>query len=330
MTTVTEHPAPQVAAEAKATGPGPTFLRLVRGELLKVRTTNVWWIFAICAFAATALALAFNALTAHFEIHDALNPPDFASQYPPGQHPSAAELDQQMAQWRASHVLSTILVRHAASIFTSGQFFGLLILMLFGALLVTGEYHNQTATTTFLGEPRRSRVIGAKVATAIVVAAVVWVVTTLIDLVTGAIFFGAEGQTNSIGVWDVQRSILMNLPAYALWALLGMGLGALIRNQVASTLVGAGLYLIGGQIAQLVFVLVYHYVLTKAWVLQSMVGLPSVASSVMISPERVSLSGLGDGAIFLPQWWVGGLVLLAYGIVATGIGTLLIRRRDIS
>jgi ABC-type transport system involved in multi-copper enzyme maturation permease subunit len=329
MTTVTEYPgARQAAPEAKT--PGPTFGRLVRGELLKVRTTNVWWIFAICAFVATALALTVNALTAHFEIQDAVNPPDFAAEAPPGQHPSPAELDQQMAQWRASHVLSTILVRHAANIFTSGQFFGLLILLLFGALLVTGEYHHQTATTTFLGQPRRSRVIGAKVATAILVAAVVWLVTTLIDLATGVIFFGAEGQSNSIGVWDVQRSILMNLPAYALWALLGMGLGALIRNQVASTLVGAGLYLIGGQIAQLIFVVVYRFMLTKDWVLQSMVALPSMASSVMISPERVSLSGLGDGTVYLPQWWVGGLVLLGYGIVATGIGTLLIRRRDIS
>src|SRR5262245_42911401 len=126
MTTVTEHPGREVVVEAKTRAPGPTFGRLVRGELFKVRTTNVWWIFAICAFVAIAAALAINMLSAHFEIHDALNPPNFAAEYPTGQEPSQAELAQRMADWRSSHVLGTILVSAAANIFTSGQFFGLL------------------------------------------------------------------------------------------------------------------------------------------------------------------------------------------------------------
>jgi ABC-type transport system involved in multi-copper enzyme maturation permease subunit len=204
--------------------------------------------------------------------------------------------------------------------------------MLFGTLLVTGEYFNQTATTTFLGSPRRPRVIFAKVATAVIVAAIAWFATTLIDLGVGATFFNTEGQPNSLDVWSVQRSVLMNLPAYALWALLGMGLGALLRNQIAATLVGAGLYLIGGSIAQVVFILVYENWIKQAWVLQAMVVLPAQASSVMISPERIQipLAAINGAATYFPQWWVGALILVAYGILATGVGTLLIRRRDIS
>jgi ABC-type transport system involved in multi-copper enzyme maturation permease subunit len=323
MTTVTEHP-------RGTRPPGPTGARLVRAELLKVRTTNVWWILALCALVATALALLVNGLVAHVEINDALHPPNFADQFPPDHPPSPAELAQAEARWRADHQLGPILLRHAASVFTSGQYFGLLIVMLFGSLLVTGEYHNQTATTTFLGSPRRSRVIAAKVAAAAIVAAAAWLVTTLIDLAAGATFFAVEGYSSSLDVWSVQRSILMNLPAYALWALLGMGLGALIRVQIAATLVGAGLYLIVGNIAQLVFVVLYSSVIKQVWVLQAMIALPAVASSVMISPERMPLWSTGDGnVIYAPPWWVGALVLIAYGAIATGLGTLLIRRRDI-
>jgi ABC-type transport system involved in multi-copper enzyme maturation permease subunit len=332
MTVVADHPAPAAKASAGGSKPGPTLGRLIRAELLKVRTTNLWSILAVCAFVTVGLALLLNCVVAHSEIHNALNTPDFTAGAPPGKGLTPDQIAQLQAQWRAANPLRPILLRNAANIFTSGQYFGLLIVMLFGTLLVTGEYYNQTATTTFLGSPRRTRVIFAKVGTAVIVAAIAWFVTTLIDLGVGAVFFNTEGQPNSLGVWAVQRSILMNLPAYALWALLGMGLGALLRSQIAATLVGAGLYVIGGSIAPVVFVLVYNTWIKQAWVLQAMVALPAQASSVMISPERVQIpfAAVNGAAIYFPPWWVGALILVGYGILATGVGTLLIRRRDIS
>ena len=45
----------------------------------------------------------------------------------------------------------------AANLYTSGQFFGVLIVMLLGAILVTNEFFHLTATTTFLVTPRRER-----------------------------------------------------------------------------------------------------------------------------------------------------------------------------
>jgi ABC-type transport system involved in multi-copper enzyme maturation permease subunit len=331
MTSVTEQPATQNSPTTVVAAPGPTLGRLIRSELLKVRTTNLWWIFGLCALVATGLALALNGAIAHFEISDAKNPPDFTEGFPPGQEPSSEQVAQMEADWRASHVLSTILIRHAANIFTSGQYFGLLIVLLLGAIMVTSENYHQTATTTFLTAPRRTSVIVSKVAAAIIVAGALWLVTTIIDLGVGAIFFAVEGQSNSLDVWGVQRAILMNLPAYVLWALLGLGLGALLRNQLAATLVGAGLYLIGGQVAQLVFLAIYSFWIKEAWILQAMVVLPAQASSVMISPEPAQIWATETGeAIFASPWWVGALVLVAYGVVATGLGTVLIRRRDIS
>lgn len=329
MTTVTEQPPAQNTPATQAKAPGPGQGRLIRSELLKVRTTNLWWIFGLCALVATGLALTLNGALAHIEISNALNPPTFTEGFPPGEGPSPEDVARMEADWRASNVLSEILVRGAANIFTSGQYFGLLIVLLLGALLVTSENYHQTATTTFLTAPRRTSVIVSKVATAVIVAGTLWLATTIINLVVGAIFFSVEGQPNSLDVWDVQRAILMNLPAYVLWALLGLGLGALIRNQIAATLVGAGFYLIGGQVAQLVFIAVYGLWIEEAWVLQSMVMLPAMASTVMISPQPVQIWFTEAGAIYAPPWWVGALVLVAYGILATGLGTLLIRRRDI-
>lgn len=330
MTVVTERSSGPSTAAGSGPEAGPTLGRLIRAELLKVRTTSIWWIFGLCAAAAVALALTVNVGLALFEINNALNPPDFASQFPPGQQPPPEELAEMEARWREANNLDQILVRSAGNIFTSGQFFGLMILMLLGAMLVTGEYYHQTATTTFLGAPRRSRVIVAKVAAAAVIAAIVWAVTTLIDIGVGVAVFWFQGFSNSLGVWDVQRAIIMNLPAYVLWSLLGMGLGALLRNQIAATITGAGLYLIVGQAAQLVFVFLYNAI-EQVWVIQSMVALPAVASSVMISPERVQLWFTDTGnPIYGPPWWVGALILLGYGVIATWLGTLFIRRRDIS
>ena len=53
-------------------------------------------------------------------------------------------------------------IAQAANIYTSGQFFGVLFVSLLGILLITNEYYHQTATTTFLTTPHRSRVVAAK------------------------------------------------------------------------------------------------------------------------------------------------------------------------
>lgn len=45
-------------------------MNLVRAELLKIRTTNVWWVFALGAFVLQALAFAINAFQAHFFFTD--------------------------------------------------------------------------------------------------------------------------------------------------------------------------------------------------------------------------------------------------------------------
>jgi hypothetical protein len=47
---------------------------------------------------------------------------------------------------------------------------------------------------------------------------------------------------------------------------------------------------------------------------------------VMVSAEPIQF-GPGDSG---PAWWVGALVLVGYGVLAGAIGTMIMRRRDIS
>jgi ABC-2 type transport system permease protein len=284
--------------------------RLIKSELLKIRTTNTWWIFGISVVVLTGLALLYNMATADAYLHS--EPP----QGDPGDDPAVArELNAQFAAQRQ-------VVTQAANIFTSGQYFGGLFVLLLGILLITNEYYHQTATATFLTTPRRESVVGGKLITAMLAASFFWLVTTVIDLVAGTIFFQAEKFDNHLGDWAVQRAILFNLLVFALWAVVGVGFGALIRSQLAATIVASVLYVVGEQVVSGLFQLLYFLVVKKTWVLVLQIVVPSQAARVFVSPVKLFADS--------PPYWVGGLVLLAYGVVAGAVGTLILRRRDIS
>jgi ABC-type transport system involved in multi-copper enzyme maturation permease subunit len=299
--------------------PGPAPLRLVRSELVKIRTTNVWWLFTIGAFIFTALSLWIWTATGSSQINDAAA--NAGETFVPPEGASALEVEALRQQFEVSHDLGRTLVSVAANVYTSGQFFGLMFALLLGAILVTNEYYHQTATTTFLSTPHRSSVIVAKLGTSMIGAAFFWLFSTVMSLVVGVIFFNAKGYATQLGAWPVQRAILFNLLAYALWGVLGVGLGVLIRNQIGAVLTGSLSYVIGTQLIQgLAFLLTT--LLDSNWPMKAIIAWPATASSVMISPEKLYPEA--------PDWWVGGLVLLGYGVLFGVIGTLIMRKRDVS
>jgi ABC-type transport system involved in multi-copper enzyme maturation permease subunit len=283
--------------------------QLIRAELLKIRTTNTWWLFGLGAFLTTALAFLVNALQAHQTLHEKFQiPPDIP----------ANEAERMRQQFEAQHHV----YQQAANIYTSGQFFGVMFIMLLGMLLITNEYHHQMATATYLTTPHRTTVVMGKLATAIIAAGFLWLATTILDIIAGVIFFKAEGFDPSLGTWSVQRAILLNLVAYALWAVFGVGFGALIRSQIGATVTGTLLYVVGTQLAQGIFFLIYTLWIKKTWVLTSMVIVPAIASQIMVSPNKLYPES--------PPQWVGAAVLIGYGLVAGAVGTWILRRRDIS
>jgi ABC-2 type transport system permease protein len=280
---------------------GPAATHLIRSEYLKIRTTNTWWIFGLGTVFTTALALLVNILQAHYFLK--------------GTPPSGAE-DQ------AQYALQHNEITQAANVFTSGQFFGGLFVMMLAILMITNEYHHQTATSTFLTTPHRTAVVLAKFATAALASVFFWVLTTVLDIVAGLIYFSADGIPNHLGDWPVLRAILINLAVFALWAVFGVGIGVLIRSQIGATVTASLLYVVGTQVAGIITFLIHQFWIKKDWVLTLQVLVPARAAEIAVSPTKLYEQS--------PPEWVGAVVLIGYGIVLGVIGTSLMRNRDIS
>jgi ABC-type transport system involved in multi-copper enzyme maturation permease subunit len=301
-------------------------IRLIRSELLKLRTTNMWWIFLLCSLAFTGLALLINLAQAHQE----LETPTYLNDPPPDGLPQEQQdqilADQQAERDRiAAGRTAAGLALKAANIYTSGQFFGLMLVMLLAILLITNEFYHQTATATFLATPKRTKVIVAKLITGAAMALVFWLITTGIDIAVGGIFFANEGFSNSLGHWTAQQAMLLNLLLYSLWAIFGIGIGVLLRSQIGATITAAVLYTVGTYAALAALALIHEFLIKKDWVMQAAVYIPSLASAHIVG----TLSGqLGD--VHLPPRWIGAVVMIGYAVVLGGIGTLITRKRDIA
>jgi len=271
-------------------------MNLVQAELFKLRTTSLWWIFAIILVPLWAASLLLNWASEN-------------AQAGPGVGDDGAPTET--VARTASEV--------AANLYTSGQFFGVLLVLLLSAIIVTNEFFHLTATTTFLVTPRRERVILAKFVAAIVAGLVAWALITVLDLIFVPIIlhqldFGAE-----LGNGAVWRAIGLNALAFVLWSVLGVGAGVLIRSQIAATLTLSILYVVGTQAIALIFYLLSEYV--WKWIEHLQVLVPTSASELMIS--GIDLPGN-------PPRWLGAVVLIGYALVTGVLGTVLTKRRDIS
>ncbi|MBA3653246.1 MAG: ABC transporter permease [Actinobacteria bacterium] len=114
---------------------------------------------------------------------------------------------------------------------------GALFAGLLGALSITGELRHGTIRPTFLATPRRSRVIGAKVVAVGLAGLLFGLAAELLAIGLGAAALGLRGIPIRLDGSDYAQLLTGGVIAGALWAPLSLGLGALVRNQVA-TVVG--------------------------------------------------------------------------------------------
>lgn len=176
-----------------------------------------------------------------------------------------------------------------------------------GVLLVTSEYRYGTIRPTFLFTPRRSRVLTAKLAAGLLAGLVFGIVGEGVGFVVGYVILAGRGISFAPSGGDVVLLILGTLAGTALWAAIGVGFGAIVRNQVGAVI---GLLAWGFIIDNLLFGLV-----------------PSVGR---FTPTRAQdgLIGLTTEHLLSP---VGaGLTLVAWAALLAFIGLPLLARRDVS
>src|SRR6185312_8309380 len=154
-------------------------MRLLNAELFKLRTTAIWWIMGIILIPLYAASVGFNWLSSY-----ALT----TGQADGGASDAQAQVDA---------VSQPINI--ATNLYTTGQYMGVLIVLLLSAIIVTSEFFHLTATTTFLVTPRREAVILAKFGAAIIVSLIVWALTTLLNLLIVPIVMDALNLGSQIG-----------------------------------------------------------------------------------------------------------------------------------
>lgn len=191
-----------------------------------------------------------------------------------------------------------------------GEFLGALFAALLGALSVTSEIRHGTIRPTFLITPRRGRVVWAKVTASVVIGAAFGLLAGTVAVVTGVMAFGARGVDLRLDGGDHALLILGSGAAAALWASVGVGVGALVRHQVP-TVVGIS--------AWLLFV--------EGLLAGDLAGLGGVFKFLPGS-AAAAISGQGPGTLLAPA--LGALLLALYAVAAAALGWVATTRRDVS
>lgn len=275
--------------------------RLIKAEFLKVFTTKLWWALLI---PAAVLSLAFTwggaAIGVLGEVQD-----------------------------NAGGALPLSL-----PFFAQGINFATVFAMILGGTAVTSEIRHKTITTSYLTGPSRGSVLAAKLAVFSAIGAI-YGLACMLSATLGAVFGGNFPDTAD---WFLLAGT--GVVAMIMWTLLGVGLGALIGNQVGTT------------VGLLIYVLVAEPIIAGVLRGNDAPGvpgyLPSTAGGNMVTNLSIDLfvEGLpGDPArnqenyekireFFnldsAPIWWASGLIFIGYALVVGLVGWLVAKNRDIT
>jgi ABC-2 type transport system permease protein len=190
-----------------------------------------------------------------------------------------------------------------------GEFLGALFAGLVGALSVTAEIRHGTIRPTFLGSPRRARVVWAKVWACVLTGSVFGLTAGAVAVAAGAAAFRARGIDLRLDGGDYVLLVAGATGAAALWAAIGVGVGAVVRHQVPTVV---------GICAWLLFV--------EGLLAGDLVGLGDVFK-LLPGSAAAAISGQEPGTLLAPGL---GLVLLgAYAGAAALAGAMATSRRDV-
>ncbi|WP_299441121.1 ABC transporter permease [uncultured Phycicoccus sp.] len=261
----------------------------VRSELRKFFTTRLWWGMAIAVVvSAAAFAVLFG----------------FVVDSGGGAGPGGGQLigdDTQVAN----------------TIYTAGISVGYLLLLTIGILTVGAEFRHQTISATFLATPVRLRAMLAKVAALVLIGGFYGLLSLVASVGVGTVVLRVIDRP-AFPSSDVVRTLALSLLVLALWALIGLGLGILIPNQVAALFIGVAV----------------------AWIVEPLLGLllgiwdfsrENIAPFMPTGATNATLNSISQSAEEVRlEWWGGALTLGAYAVLLTAVGIWRLSRKDIA
>jgi ABC-type transport system involved in multi-copper enzyme maturation permease subunit len=181
------------------------------------------------------------------------------------------------------------------------------VMLIVGILAMAGEYQHRTVTSTFLAAPRRGRVLAAKLVAIGAVGPVMALTIVGAALAAALPPMWVDGAPIDLINRPVIEAFGGNLLAATLFGVLGVSLGAVIRNQLAAVTVAIGwAFLIEGIIS------VFLGADTVRW-------MPGFAAQAVVS----------RGTELLPLGTAVGL-LAGYAVVFALIASRLTLTRDVT
>ncbi|MDP9394006.1 MAG: ABC transporter permease [Actinomycetota bacterium] len=171
----------------------------IRAELLKIRTTRLWWGLLLAALGLVVLGVVFSALGA-------------------GEANAGPGLDT------AEGVRNVVAAAGGGYVFT----------LVLGVMGSAGEYRHQTVTSTLLAVPRRTRVVLAKLAAYAVAGFGFALVCVGVGVAIALPLLSARDA--DMDLLDLRAQVPALLAGTTLYALIGVAVGSLVRNLVAAVI----------------------------------------------------------------------------------------------
>ena len=185
---------------------------------------------------------------------------------------------------------------------------GTILLLVVGVLIVVTEIRHGTIGLTFLTTPNRWQVVMAKVAAAAFVAVAYLLTISALLLGLIVLLFSQRGIPLDAVNGELVAGMVGIVIGMPLYAVLGVGLGALIRHHLAAIMIPLG------------WLLVVETLLPSFGLTRLLAWLPGGATAAL---ARSDLPGI------LPMWG-GGVLLGLYAAAAVLGGGAVLAKRDIT
>ena len=200
-------------ATRPAAAPAPTLgaalLRTLRSEFTKLRSVrSTYWIMFVLVVASAAWCVAYCLGTVH-------------------QWPHMSAQDRSGFDATQNSILGLALI-------------GQLVIVVFGALMITSEYSTGMVRTSLTVMPRRGTLYAAKAAVFAAVSLVVAFVASFGTFFLGRVLLSSTHVTMSLSQPGVLRSLIITALFVEACGLVAFGIGALVRNTAAALTLAFG------------------------------------------------------------------------------------------